>query len=72
MRMNARMKKRQVINHRFRSVSHSAFVTTYVEKPNFYKYLEQVLDWEDSFKKLDKSKKDKTDFVVFLFNPSTY
>ena len=28
MRMSVRMKKRQVINHRFRSVFHSAFVTT--------------------------------------------
>jgi hypothetical protein len=27
MKMSVRMKKRQVINHRFRSVFHSAFVT---------------------------------------------
>ena len=45
MRMSVRMKKRQVINHRFRSVFHSAFVTTKVEKSNFYKDLNKLKDW---------------------------
>jgi hypothetical protein len=46
MRMSVRMKKRQVINHRFRSVFHSAFVTTKVEKSNFYKDLNKLKDWQ--------------------------
>jgi hypothetical protein len=45
MKMSVRMKKRQVINHRFRSVFHSAFVTTKVEKSNFYKDLNKLKDW---------------------------
>jgi len=53
------MKKRQVINHRFRSVSHSAFVTTKVEKSNFYKDLEQVIEWKDTVKKKVNSKKKR-------------
>jgi hypothetical protein len=54
-RMRMRMKKRQVINHRFRSVFHSAFVTTKVEKSNFYKDLEQVIEWEDSTINISKN-----------------
>jgi hypothetical protein len=46
MKMSVRMKKRQVINHRFRSVFHSAFVTTKVEKSNFYMDLNKLKDWE--------------------------
>jgi hypothetical protein len=50
-----RMKKRQVINHRFRSVFHSAFVTTSVEKSNFYKDLEGVIDID--FKQINRKNK---------------
>jgi hypothetical protein len=55
IKMSLRMKKRQVINHRFRSVFHSAFVTTKVEKSNFYKDLEGVIDVD--FKKIDTKNK---------------
>ena len=55
MKMSVRMKKRQVINHRFRSVFHSAFVTTKVEKSNFYKDLERVIDID--LKKIDTKNK---------------
>ena len=55
MKMSVRMKKRQVINHRFRSIFHSAFETTKVEKSNFYKDLERVIDID--FKKIDTKNK---------------
>jgi hypothetical protein len=54
-RMRMRMKKRQVINHRFRSVFHSAFVTTKVDKSNFYKDLEGVIDID--FKQINRKNK---------------
>ena len=56
-RMRMRMKKRQVINHRFRSVFHSAFVTTKVEKSNFYKDINTLIDSEFTTKKLLEKKK---------------
>ena len=55
MRMSVRMKKSQVINHRFRSVFHTAFVTTKIEKSNFYKDLEGVIEWEDSTINISKN-----------------
>jgi hypothetical protein len=55
MRMSVRMKKRQVINHRFSSVFNSAFVTTNVEKSNFYRDLEGVIDID--FKQINRKNK---------------
>ena len=42
------------------------FVTLKVEKPNFYKDLERVLEWEDTFKNTVNDKKDKTTFCKSL------
>ncbi len=50
-----RMKKRQVINHRSRAVSHTNFVTHEVEKTNFYRDLEKVID--SDFKEIDSKNK---------------
>jgi hypothetical protein len=55
MKMSVRMKKRQVINLRFRSVFYSAFVTTKVEKSNFYMDLEGVIDID--FKQINRKNK---------------
>ena len=61
------MKKRQVINHRFRSVFHSAFVTTKIEKSNFYKDFEELMEWKDTVeKRVNGKKNDKTTFCMIL------
>ena len=66
MRMSERMKKRQVINHRFHSVFHSAFVTTKIKKSNFYKDLEGLVEWKDTIEKRVNKKNDKTTFCMIL------
>ena len=61
------MKKRQVINHRFRSIFHSAFVTTKVGKYNFYKDLDGLVEWRDTVeKRVNGKKNDKTTFCMIL------
>jgi hypothetical protein len=57
MKMSVRMKKRQLINHRFRSVFHSAFVTTKIEKSNFYSDINTLIDSKFTTKKLLEKKK---------------
>ncbi len=53
------MKKRQVINHRSRAVSHTAFVTHEVEKSNFYRDLERVLGYTEYDKKNENENEEK-------------
>ena len=49
--MRVRMKKRQVINHRYRSVSHSAFVPRLREDSDFLmESLEDILNQEQLLK----------------------